>query len=97
MNVVIEKFKKKTKDPFVMAALNTQAVNNYLFIWFLQENCHESLLKELMNINIYLMSDEKTFAISRQMSVSWWIQLITAIIFTPVKFGRCDIVTLSLS
>lgn len=32
MNVVIEKFKKKTKDPFVMSALSTQAVNNYLFI-----------------------------------------------------------------
>ncbi len=31
LSVVIEKFKKKTKDPFILQLLNTQIVNNYLF------------------------------------------------------------------
>lgn len=31
MNEIINDFKKKTKDPFVLQLLNTQIINNYLF------------------------------------------------------------------
>lgn len=33
MNEIINDFKKKTKDPFVLQLLNTQIINNYLFAW----------------------------------------------------------------
>lgn len=96
MNVVIEKFKKKTKDPFVMAALSTQAVNNYLFIWFLQENCKLSslIIEELLNVCFYWLSDEEAFAISGQMSVSRRVKPIVLVCLSFFEFSWGNIIAL---